>query len=87
MFHRFIARTNFNFSACSCFYCMLFLHSKYDLMVKVIRVCLDNQERLIGIQFPEILMSLAEKEAKQLALETKVCSVKLWLLFQCFNVM
>ena len=42
------------------------------MTVKVIRVCLDNQERLVGFQFPEILMSLAEKEAKLLALEKKV---------------
>ena len=42
------------------------------MTVKVIRVCLDNPERLVGFQFPEILMSLAEKEAKLLALEKKV---------------
>jgi len=48
--------------------------SKYDATVKVVRVCLDNGERLIGFQYPEILMPLAEKEATALALENKVHS-------------
>ncbi|KAF6018566.1 hypothetical protein EB796_023110 [Bugula neritina] len=45
--------------------------SKYDATVKVVRVRLDNGERLIGFQYPEILMPLAEKEATAVALENK----------------
>ncbi|XP_067930310.1 uncharacterized protein [Watersipora subatra] len=43
--------------------------SKYDMTIKVIRAHLDNKERLVGLQFPEILMSLAEAEARQIAIE------------------
>ena len=35
-------------------------------------MCLDNGDRLIGIQYPDILMTLAEKEAKSLAAEKQV---------------
>lgn len=42
--------------------------------MKVVRVCLDNGERLLGIQYPAILMNLAEKEALAIAEEKKVSS-------------
>ena len=47
-------------------------YSKYDVLVKVVRVCLDSGERLIGFQYPALLMNMAEKESKLLAQENKV---------------
>ena len=48
-------------------------YSKYEVLVKVVRVCLDSGERLIGFQYPALLMNMAEKESKLLAQENKVC--------------
>lgn len=51
------------------------ISSKYEANVKVVRVCLDNGERLIGFQFPQLLMPHAERESKAMAQERGVGDV------------
>ena len=56
----------------NCFTYLTLCCSKRDLSVKVVRVCLDDGERLIGVQYADVLLPLAEREARTVAEEKKV---------------